>query len=628
MTPARPSSPHYLVAGLGNPGTATRFSRHNAGQIAASLLFAAAGGTRYRKYGDAWLGDVSIDGTAVAVLLPRTWMNVSGRPVAAHARRLGVPPGRVIVLHDDTGNQPGHVTGSSGAEASSHLGLKSVAKALGTSEFPRIKIGIGAPADWSNDFYLNGLHGDEKRQLLDAGRKAAILARSIVSSPASGRSGAGVPGSDPWESPPDESQVVAVPPSLKSRLERARNRTASLAAAVLVPAARLWRRTGQRHLRIVTVIGTYGKTTTRAAIYHGLGPARVGRHWPWWAQFNAEAGPALHMVSLWPWRRYGVVEVAGGKPGAMDKHGPVVQPDIVVMTSIGSEHQERWPDLATKAAGKARMLNYLRAPGVFIANCDDPHVAEIAAKFSGRVIRYGFGAEADVRATHIALQFPEGTRFTAHVGRQRWDLTIPGLGEHAVRSALAALAVAYVDQLPLPAMIDRLQSLAPVAGRMSVVQAPNGAWLIRDDYKGPIETFDFALDVLARVPAARKVVVAGDIDVLPGQQGDAYRQVGGRIGQTATRFIIVGRNVERFTRAAARAGLAKEAIVPLPLAYTEAAAQALAHTGPGDVILVKGRASDRVQRVSLAILGREVRCRRYPCRHEPTCDDCKMLGKP
>ncbi len=594
------------------------------------MFFAAAGGQRYRKYRDAWVGEVAVRDTQVAVVLPRTWMNVSGAAVARHARRLGVSPDRVIVLHDDTGNQPGHVTIGAASAGTSHLGVKSAIKALGTSEFSRVKIGIGAPRDWGDDFYLTPLAGEEKARLLKAGQNAAVTTRWIVENGITDAERAkGVLDGDAWlQVPPDEDRIVAVPPSWRSRWELARNRGVELATLALLRSARLWRRTAQRHVRVVTVIGTYGKTTTRAAIYQSLGPERVGTHWPWWAQFNAEAGPALHMLSIWPWRKYGVVEVAGGKPGAMDKHGPIVQPDIVVMTSIGSEHQERWPDLASKVAGKAKMLNHLRPPGTFIANCDDPHVAGVAAKFPGRVIRYGLNPEADVRALDLRLQFPAGTRFTVQIGSGRHDVVIPAYGEHAVRSALAAVTVAHVERLPLAPILQRLRNFAPVVGRMYVAKAPNGAWLIRDDYKAPIETFDFALDILGKIAAPRKYIVAGDIDVLPGQQGDAYRHIGGRIGEVASGLVIVGRNVERYTSAAVRGGMPKNQVVAMPLAYAEAAAYVMQHTGPGDVILVKGRASDRVQRVSLSILGRDVRCRRYPCRHEPTCDDCKMLGKP
>jgi UDP-N-acetylmuramoyl-tripeptide--D-alanyl-D-alanine ligase len=623
----RCASVQYLIVGLGNPGRERSFSRHNAGWIAASLLCRAAGQPKFRRYRDAAIALVDLGGTRTAVLLPRTWMNVTGPVVARHARRLGVPPERVLVLHDETGNKPGIVTIGGSASGSSHLGVKSIAEALRSTTSGRVKIGIGSPAGRNHDFYTASVAGDDRDGLLASGLRGAIAARLVVEQggPAAVRTLAKTD-ADAWHQiAPQARDVVVVSPAWSARARPMGQRLVAAASKLLYRAVTGWRRTVQRRVRLVAVIGTFGKTTTRAAIYQGLGPQLVGTQWPWWAQYNAEQGPALNVLSIWPWRKYGIVEIAGGKPGAMDKHGPIVQPDLVVMTSIGSEHQENWPDLPSKVANKARLLNYLRPGGTFIINADDPYVAGVAAGFRGRVIRYGLGPDAELRAENVALQFPEGTRFTARIGVTTHDLMIPAFGEHAVRSALAALAVAHAEGLPLDPVVARLRQFTPVIGRMCVVRAPNGAWLMRDDYKAPVETFEFALDVLERVTARKKVVIAGDLSVAPGQQSQGYRLIGGRIGKVASDLVVVGRNADQYTRAAVQGGMAPTAITAMPLAYAQAAAFVAEQTGPGDVILVKGRGSDKVQRVSLALLGRKVTCRRYPCRREPTCDQCPML---
>src|SRR6187549_4179763 len=162
------SSASYVVAGLGNPGTSARFSRHNAGQIAASHFFRAAGGTHYVKYQDAWIGEVVVGTIRVVVCLPRSRREVSGPSVARHVRRFGIPTDRVIILHDDMTSQPGQVavkvTGSS-----FHPGVISAMDALGVTSLTRVEIGIGSPVDWTSAFFRASLAAEERRQLLFAG---------------------------------------------------------------------------------------------------------------------------------------------------------------------------------------------------------------------------------------------------------------------------------------------------------------------------------------------------------------------------------------------------------------------------------------------------------------------------
>jgi UDP-N-acetylmuramoyl-tripeptide--D-alanyl-D-alanine ligase len=155
----------------------------------------------------------------------------------------------------------------------------------------------------------------------------------------------------------------------------------------------------------------------------------------------------------------------------------------------------------------------------------------------------------------------------------------------------------------------RAERLPPRPGRLQLLPLPNGAWLIRDDYKSTLETIDAALDVLAEVPG-RRVVVIGDVSEPPGSIGPIYRRLGERLAGVASLVVCAGTGsgFKRYQAGAARAGMPRSALVHAEHSLRKAWELAGADLGPGDVVLVKGRDTERLDRVALALQGRPVHC--------------------
>ena len=154
------------------------------------------------------------------------------------------------------------------------------------------------------------------------------------------------------------------------------------------------------------------------------------------------------------------------------------------------------------------------------------------------------------------------------------------------------------------------------------------AELIRDDFKSTLETIDAALDVLAEVPAGRRVVVIGDVPEPPGSIGPIYRRIGERFAGIASRVVCAGTGsgFKRYQAGAARAGMARSALVHAGHSLRKAWELAGADLGPGDVVLVKGRDTERLDRVSLAPQGCTVRCEIEFCDIKGMrCEVCPML---
>jgi PTH1 family peptidyl-tRNA hydrolase len=133
-----------LVAGLGNPGREYAETRHNVGfMVVEELARRTVGSWRAKFSGE--LAEVRLDGMRLALLRPQTFMNESGRSVAAAVRFFKVEPEDLLVVHDEVDLEPGRLQVRLGGGLAGHNGLRSVAQQLGTPDFARLRIGVGRP---------------------------------------------------------------------------------------------------------------------------------------------------------------------------------------------------------------------------------------------------------------------------------------------------------------------------------------------------------------------------------------------------------------------------------------------------------------------------------------------------
>jgi UDP-N-acetylmuramyl pentapeptide synthase len=158
------------------------------------------------------------------------------------------------------------------------------------------------------------------------------------------------------------------------------------------------------------------------------------------------------------------------------------------------------------------------------------------------------------------------------------------------------------------------------------VELPGGAWLLRDDYKSSLETVDAALDTLEEIEAPAKIVVMGEISEPPGSQGPIYRRIGERIAGCASTLVLVGRNYQRYAAGARRGGMAKDAVIDAGTDLRAAAEAVAARLEPGCVVLIKGRDTQRLERIAFRLQGETVRCQLDACDARGRCDICPVLA--
>lgn len=135
----------WLVAGLGNPGPDYAGTRHNAGHMVADLLAERMGSRFKANRTRNEVAEGRLAGTPVTVAKPRTYMNLSGGPVAALAAFYKIPPERIVAVHDELDVPFRAVRLKLGGGDNGHNGLRSVTQALGTNEYYRARFGIGRP---------------------------------------------------------------------------------------------------------------------------------------------------------------------------------------------------------------------------------------------------------------------------------------------------------------------------------------------------------------------------------------------------------------------------------------------------------------------------------------------------
>lgn len=173
----------WLIVGLGNPGREYEKSRHNCGFRALDILANKLGCKVDKMKFQGMYGQVNYNGNKLYLLKPMTFMNLSGRSVLQLSSYFHIPPQRIIVMFDDISLVPGRLRVRSDGSAGGHNGIKSIIGELGSQNFPRVKIGVGAKpnaeydlADW----VLSSFTAQEEEDLAPALTRAGDAALCIL----------------------------------------------------------------------------------------------------------------------------------------------------------------------------------------------------------------------------------------------------------------------------------------------------------------------------------------------------------------------------------------------------------------------------------------------------------------
>lgn len=390
--------------------------------------------------------------------------------------------------------------------------------------------------------------------------------------------------------------------------------------------------------KIIGITGSVGKTTAKEAILQVL--AKKYRVRGNIKNYNNEIGLPLTILgltspgrSIGGWLRtfslaadllirsradypeYLVLEMGVDHPGDMDYLLSIIRPTIGVVTVIGQAHLEFFGSQDNIAKEKGKLITTMPIGGVGILNADDKRVLALAKHGRAKVLTYGFGSQAEVRATDLNFNYQQvshsssdnlpGLIFKLNYHGSIVPVAMPAIiSEAAVYSALAAAAVGLSQGVGLLDIAEALHDFRPPKGRLNVLPGSNQRILLDDSYNASPTSVAAALEILGRLPAEsakQRVAVLGDMLEL-GVDGPAEHR---RLGQIVAKLpigqlILVGQLAELIGQEAKQQGWSGQVD---NFADSSVAAKQIDQLLPkGATVLLKGSQGSRIEKLTKVLL--------------------------
>jgi len=347
---------------------------------------------------------------------------------------------------------------------------------------------------------------------------------------------------------------------------------------------------------LVAITGSSGKTTAKNLINGVL--SRRGSTLATKGNFNNEIGVPLTLLRLAPEHEFAVVEMGAAKAGDIAWLCELGRPTVSVLLNAMPAHLEGFGSLAGVVKTKGEIFDSLAAGDTAVINADQQWAAEWRQR-AGAATVLDFSAagepQAAITAIHISSRGVAGTHFRAGTPAGPLEVQLQLPGEHNVANALAAVAVGLACGLDLEEIRTGLESVAPVAGRLSCVRATNGALVIDDCYNANPGSARAAMDTLV-ASDGRSTLVMGAMRELGADSAQMHRELGEYANAAGVQqFWGVGAELREAVEAFGAGGHW--------FADGEQAAQAApAAFGDGDTVLIKGSRGARMERVLKALV--------------------------
>jgi len=379
---------------------------------------------------------------------------------------------------------------------------------------------------------------------------------------------------------------------------------------------------------IIAVTGSVGKTSTKDAIYSVLSKKFFVRKSE--KSYNSEIGLPLTIIGcrnawnnpfLWSlnilkglkvilfggdYPKWLVLEVGADRPGDIKGLSKWLRTDIAVITRIGKVpvHVEFFKSQKEVFEEKASILATLKEKGKAILNIDDEDIATLKDKTNKEVVTVSSFKHADITASNYQVSYaensglPEGIMFRVDYRGSSIPISIKGvLGEQHIYPILNSVGVGLALGLNAVEINESLSNHASPRGRMRVIEGIGGSCVVDDTYNSSPIALSYALKTLAGLKTkGRKIAVLGDMLELGKFSSEEHEKMGLEASKSVNILITVGLRSKRIAESAQMAGLSKENIFEFDSSIT--AGEFLKEKiGNGDIILVKGSQSMRMEKV-------------------------------
>jgi len=307
---------------------------------------------------------------------------------------------------------------------------------------------------------------------------------------------------------------------------------------------------GLFNIPVVTITGTCGKTTTKDMIKHILSKDLKVQ-----ASESSKNEPRRsfpYLIGIDEQTDAAVFEHGLGNSGNIKHQCMIYQPTIGIITTIGVHHLDGCNNLDGYIKAKAEIVDGIKKGGTLIINADDKNTKKIPLhSFNGKIIYFGTDMKADFRASNIKFA-KNGMNFLLHFSNKTYKAFIPGIGEHQVFNALAALAAVTEIGIDIEQAITRLATFQNMKRHLEFSNGIGGSTVIDDTWTNNPTSIEAALKVLDSIGDGKNVIlVLGDINRLGNFEKRYHREIGSLVAKKNIHTLItIGSKAEEIAKQA------------------------------------------------------------------------------
>ena len=396
---------------------------------------------------------------------------------------------------------------------------------------------------------------------------------------------------------------------------------------------------------IIAITGSVGKTSAKEAVFSvlsrkfsvrkseksyntelGVPLTLIGSPNAWyspagWLKLMAKGVRLILKKEEYPSKI--ILEIGADRPGDIARFSRYLKPKIGVVTAVGEipVHVEFFAGPEEIAKEKAKLIEILPATSRAILNGDDFTVLEMKEKSLAQVLTFGFGDDLDLRASEYKLlyneSFPKGITFKLdYLGSSVPMRIFNAFGKQNVYAALAAAAVGSSYGINLVEIAEALSVYVPPPGRLRLIEGEKETWILDDTYNSSPQAVHAAIDVLKDLPAKRKIAVLGDMLELGKFTVQAHQKVGQSLKGVADIVIACGMRAKFIAEELKNRRFPAKSLIIVSDSF-EAGKELEKIIQPGDLILVKGSQSMRMERAVEEIMRHPEKKSELLVRQEP-----------
>lgn len=362
--------------------------------------------------------------------------------------------------------------------------------------------------------------------------------------------------------------------------------------------AKRWR---EKHLiPVVAITGSNGKTTTKEMVASIL--SQKCRVLKTEGNLNNLIGLPQMLLKINDSHEVAVLELGMNVFGEVKRLSEICNPDIALITNIGSGHLEGVGSIEGVARAKSEILEGLKADGTFVVNTDDLYIKDMAKGWNGSVVTFGINSpDADIKTPIVDYHccYGSGERLSMSIKGKPLTIDLQGLGLHNVYNATAAAAVALAMGIGAEDIKKGIEEWRPFKGRFELIRLECGVNLIDDTYNANPNSVSIAIKTLMEIKGAgRGFAVLGDMLELGAHAEDAHYEIGKKVAAMGIDYLfLLGPLSSSHTLRGARdGGMSGERAVVVS-DHNEAVRRINPILRGGDWVLVKGSRGMAMEKV-------------------------------